>query len=211
MILKRLHDWYLANRYWPKRRAVLRSDPEWAALDASESGVITDDADRDLESWLASVFQRSEIERRLWPVEPWPERLWVRWEQRLELAALYEARARRRDDVCGVPCSLVGEHAWAMGTWLAGSLAGTVTLIRRLVHDREYDGMTWSEWVELLAHSDDPPATCLAYARGQVSAGCHPDCSLPNRGRVTCLKPRPDALARINGERSSAQPDSGTQ
>jgi hypothetical protein len=211
MILERLHDWYWANRYWPKRRAVLGSDPEWAALDASESGLLTVDADEELESWVASVFRRSEIERRLWPVEPWPERLWVRWEQRPHLAGLYEARARRRSDVGGgADEGMGGEHAWAMGSRLAGAVAGTVALARRVAHDREYDGMTWSESVDILADNDEPPATCLDYARGQVSDGCHPDCALPHRGRVTRLKSRPGALARINGERDSAQPDSGT-
>lgn len=209
MIVKRLHDWYRINRYNPMRRALLESDPEWVALDAAESGRVGNRAERTSDEWRAVRQRMGEIEHRLLPVDPWPERAWTRWEQHLQLAGLYHARARRRDDVCGIPRDLLGEHIWEAGATLAARVAGIVALTRRVVADRGYDRMSWPEWQEILTDNDDPPTKCLRYAAGEVPEGCSPDCSQPNRGRVTCLKPRSDALARI-AENSKHEADDST-
>lgn len=131
------------------------------------------------------------------PVEPGPQWHPTRRLQHRELRALYEARARRRAGIWGIPRVWIGEGLWAAGTVAATRVAATIALARRVVQDRGYDGLEWSEWQEILTDNDDPPEVCEQFALGLADHGCVEDCSLPPRGRVRCLRPRGEALARL--------------
>jgi hypothetical protein len=213
VIFDRLHAWYWANRYWPMRDTLLKANPEWVALQPIQFDDAPGDRDDEpVDRWVDRLAQLTELEKQILPVDPWPERLWKRREQRIELVGLYEARGRRRDDICGVPRSVVGERAWAAGTRLAAAVAGTVELSRRVGHEHVYEGLSWPEWQDILTDNDDPPTRCVQYASGLISEGCFPGFSAPRRGKVSCLKPRPGSLAHStdhNDTRADVDDDDG--
>ena len=185
VIVSKLHDWYLVRWYSPRKERFFEGYPEWVAQsDLDMDPAVSGDA------WWDAVMRRSEIEHRLMPVEPWPERLWARYQQRQQLCGLYAARARRRDDVMRIPRRWIGERPWAVGTWIASDIAGTVAAIWRFAHDHDYEVLSWPEWQEVLTDNDDPPTRCVAFAAGEAEHGCAPYCSSMKNGKVRCLKPR---------------------
>jgi hypothetical protein len=187
-VFTQLHNAWWLGRYLPARRRLLEQDPEWVAADTALVKSLSQDDD--LNAWISAMMLKSEIEQRLVPLEPWPERVWKRVELHKFCVGLYAARADRRETFWFIKRTKVDERVWTVGAWVAAQAAGTIASAWRIAHGLGDTGEgDWPEWQEILAHNNDPPTTCVSYANGSSKA-CSPQCAAPQPGKVTCLRPR---------------------
>lgn len=189
MLIETLYCLWWRHRYYPKREAALNADPEWVAVRAVEAEA-EDPAQR-----FDAMARRSEIGDGVMTLDPW---WWSCIEYHGQCFWLYRVRAPRRDYFAGIPRAFVGEHLWDWAARPICWVAGTVKWVSGLRCDDFADlTLTWGEWLEILTDNDDPPPRCLQFATGALPEGCRPDCAVRSRGKVRCLKPRPDSLSRI--------------